>query len=71
MVQWQILKEPKKVSTRLDVVEGQVAEVTSSMGKDRSKGHKLSTVCKAKINHVNDSDSDVTSDSSVVSDGEV
>ena len=44
-VQWQILQEFKKVNTRLDIVEGQVAEVTGTTSK--IKKQKLSTVKKA------------------------
>ena len=37
-VQWRILGELKKVNTRLDVVENQVAEMTAPRKKD--KKHK-------------------------------
>ena len=38
-MQLQVLKEPKKMNTRLDVVETQVAEVTHNRVKTK-KGHK-------------------------------
>ena len=70
-VQLQILKELQKVNTRLDIVEGRVAEVTSSSRKGKQKGQKLSTVCKVKRNYSKDVDSDVSSDTSEMSDGDI
>ena len=62
--QWQILQELKKVNTRLDVIEGQVAEVTWTKTK-HGKKKKLSTVSKTrKYSKLSDSSVNETSDTS-------
>ena len=46
-MQWQVLQELNKVNTRLDKVEGQVAEVAATKSKQGER-QKLSTVAKTK-----------------------
>ena len=65
-VQWRILGELKKVNTRLDVVENQVAEMTAPGRRTRSTSTGLKTV--SKYNKQYDS---LSSDSTDGSDQEV
>ena len=67
-VQWQILEKLKKVNTRLDVVESQVADVAATRKKDKKK-LKLSTGLET-VNKYNKKD-DKSSDSTDSSDNEV